>query len=310
MEYILEANNIYKNYSGYQALTDINIKIPKGSIYGLLGPNGAGKTTLIRLINQITKPDQGTILFNQEPLSSKHIIKIGYLPEERGLYKKMKVGEQAMYLAQLKGMSKKEAKAKLEYWFEKFGASTWWNKKVEDLSKGMAQKIQFIVTVVHEPELLILDEPFSGFDPINTELIKKEILELKKNGTTIIFSTHSMQSVEEICDHISLIHQSNCILQGSVQEIRQQHSKEAYEIHFEGNMISFSNALWTGFELLNQKSISKTEFIARVRAVQNQSINDLLGALIGATKIKSVQQVVPSFHDIFIESVNNAQQSS
>ena len=225
MKYIIKANKVVKRYSKHTALNKVCVKIPKGSIYGLLGPNGAGKTTLIRLINQISKPDEGEILFFNKPLTEEHISKIGYLPEERGLYKKMKIGEQAMYLAQLKGMSKTEAKEKLTEWFDKFDILDWWDSKVEDLSKGMAQKVQFIVTVVHEPELLILDEPFSGFDPINTELIKQEILELKKKGTTIIFSTHNMQSVEEICDHITLINQSEILIDGPVDVIKKQFSR-------------------------------------------------------------------------------------
>jgi ABC-2 type transport system ATP-binding protein len=242
------------------ALNNVSIKIPKGSIYGLLGPNGAGKTTFIRIINQITKPDKGEILFYNQPLTEIHTQKIGYLPEERGLYKTMKVGEQAIYLAQLKGMNRAIARKKLTEWFDKFDILNWWNKKVEDLSKGMAQKVQFIVTVVHEPELLILDEPFSGFDPINTELIKQEILELKNKGATIIFSTHNMQSVEEVCDHITLINKSETVIEGPINEVKRRFSNNTYDIHFTGNMISFTNALWTDFELLKKKEISKSEF--------------------------------------------------
>lgn len=309
MTYIIEAENITKSFSNHKALSNVNIKIPKGCIYGLLGPNGAGKTTFIRLINQISKPDTGAIKFNGEPLTDESVIKIGYLPEERGLYKKMKVGEQAMYLAQLKGMTKKEAKEKLIHWFEKFELMDWWNNRVEDLSKGMAQKVQFIVTVVHEPELLILDEPFSGFDPINTELIKKEILDLKQKGTTIIFSTHNMQSVEEICDHITLINQSEIIVEGSINDVKQQFSKNEFEIHFYGNMISFSTALWTGFELLNQQEISKNEFIVSVAPLGKQKINDLLGAIIGGCTVKSVKEKTASMHDIFIRAVEQANQN-
>ena len=206
---LFEAKNIHKQYAGHRALDGVSIQVPQGSIYGLLGPNGAGKTTFIRIINQITAPDSGNITFNGESLQQNHITQIGYLPEERGLYKKMKVGEQALYLAQLKGLSKKEAQEKLNYWFQKLEITSWWDKKVEELSKGMAQKVQFITTVLHEPQLLIFDEPFSGFDPVNTELIKKEILALKEQGATIIFSTHRMESVEELCDHIALINQGN-----------------------------------------------------------------------------------------------------
>jgi len=220
----LECNNITKQYTGHRALDDVSIAVPRGCIYGLLGPNGAGKTSLIRIINQITKPDSGAVLFNGEPLGQKHIKHVGYLPEERGLYKKMKVGDQAVYFARLRGMSKAEAEKKLLQWFRKFEIDTWWNKKVEELSKGMQQKIQFIITIVHEPELLIFDEPFSGFDPINVDLLKKEILQLKEQGTTIIFSTHNMSSVEELCDYICLIDNGKNILSGEIHEVRNQYA--------------------------------------------------------------------------------------
>jgi ABC-2 type transport system ATP-binding protein len=305
-KYIIKAHKVVKKYNKHTALNNVSIKIPKGSIYGLLGPNGAGKTTFIRLINQITKPDNGEIFFNNQPLSEEHIQKIGYLPEERGLYKKMKVGEQCMYLAQLKGMSKNNAKKKLIEWFDKFDIIDWWNKKVEDLSKGMAQKIQFIVTVVHEPELLILDEPFSGFDPINTELIKEEILELKKKGATIIFSTHNMQSVEEICDYITLINQSETIIEGPINEVKKRFSKNNFEIHFIGNMITFTNALWTDFEILKKQEISKTEFIVTVSPRKNSSINQLLHNILGGCEIKSVYESSAKMNDIFIKAVKES----
>ena len=224
---IFKAENVSKAYAGHVAIENISVEVPEGSIFGVLGPNGAGKTTFIRIINQITGPDTGSLWFDGERLEQKHLVNIGYLPEERGLYKKMKVGEQALYLCQLKGLPKKEALQKLKYWFEKFGIEAWWNKKVEELSKGMAQKVQFIVTVLHEPKLLILDEPFSGFDPINTNLIKSEILELKKKGTTIIFSTHNMGSVEELCDHITLINKSRNILEGQIDEIRKKYKSNS-----------------------------------------------------------------------------------
>ncbi len=303
IKYIIKAHKVVKRYNNHTALNKVSIKIPKGSIYGLLGPNGAGKTTFIRLINQISKPDKGEILFYNKPLTEEHIQKIGYLPEERGLYKKMKVGEQVMYLAQLKGMSKIGAKTKLTEWFDKFDILDWWDKKIEDLSKGMAQKIQFIVTVVHEPELLILDEPFSGFDPINTELIKQEILELKKKGTTIIFSTHNMQSVEEICDYITLINQSETIIEGPIEEVKKQFSKNTYVIHFIGNMITFTNALWTGFELLKKEEISKTEFKVTVSPNGKNSINELLQNILHGCKIKSIYESSAKMHDIFIKAV-------
>ena len=300
---MLSIKNLNKNFGGLKAVNDVSLNIKQGSITGLIGPNGAGKTTFIRLINQITKSDKGEILFYNKPLAEEHIQKIGYLPEERGLYKKMKVGEQSMYLAQLKGMSKIEAKRKLTEWFDKFDILDWWDKKVEDLSKGMAQKIQFIVTVVHEPDLLILDEPFSGFDPINTELIKQEILELKERGTTIIFSTHNMQSVEEICDYITLINQSETVIEGPIEEIKKKFSKNTFDIHFIGNMITFTNALWTGFELLKKEEISKTEFKVTVCPTGQNSINELIKNIVQGCEIKSVYESSAKMHDIFIKAV-------
>ncbi len=229
-ENLLIVKDVVKQYGDYLALNKVNISIPKGSIYGLLGPNGAGKTTLMRIINQITAPDSGSLLFDGLPLTKHHIAEIGYLPEERGLYNKMKVGEQALYLAQLKGMSYAEALEKLKFWFQKLEMLAWWNKTVEELSKGMAQKIQFVVTVIHEPKLLIFDEPFSGFDPINAAIIRQEILELSKKGTTIIFSTHRMESVEEICDHIALINKAETILEGPIEKIKKQFTNNTYEV--------------------------------------------------------------------------------
>ncbi len=230
MNNLLEVNGVSKYFGDFRALNDVSISIPKGSIFGLLGPNGAGKTTLIRVINQITMPDSGSVFLDGESLSQKHIEDIGYLPEERGLYKSMKVGEQCIYLAQLKGLSKAEAKKRLKYWFERLEIGDWWNKKIQELSKGMAQKIQFVVTVLHEPKLLIFDEPFSGFDPINANLIKDEILRLRENGATVIFSTHRMESVEELCDDIALIHESNKILDGNLVDIKRQFKINTYEV--------------------------------------------------------------------------------
>ena len=230
MNTLLEATNISKNFGEFQALSDVSIQVPKHSIFGLLGPNGAGKTTLIRIINQITMPDVGHVILDGEPLKPEHVQYIGYLPEERGLYKSMKVGEQALYLAQLKGLSYRQAKQRLNHWFEKFEISHWWDKKIEELSKGMAQKIQFIVTVLHQPKLLIFDEPFSGFDPINANLIKDEILQLRDEGATVIFSTHRMESVEELCDHIALIHQSKKILDGNLIDIKRKHKTNTFEV--------------------------------------------------------------------------------
>jgi ABC-2 type transport system ATP-binding protein len=284
-------------------LHNISLHVPQQSIFGLLGPNGAGKTSLIRIINQITAPDKGEIFFEREILAPKHIGQIGYLPEERGLYKKMQVGEQALYLAQLKGMSKKEATVKLKQWFEKFEIDGWWNKKVEELSKGMAQKVQFITTVLHEPKLLILDEPFSGFDPINANLIKKEILELREKGSTIIFSTHNMESVEEICDHIALINKSKKILDGKVTEIKDAYRSNSYEIIFEGNMIAFSTALWTGFEILSTTTDRGRTHVKVKGTDDKMSVNALIGALLNHVRIISVHELTPSMNEIFIQKV-------
>ncbi len=302
MSAILSAKNIVKNYSNHVALNDVTIEVPKGSIYGLLGPNGAGKTSLIRIINQITAPDQGEILFDGEPLSPKHIEQIGYLPEERGLYKKMEVGEQALYLAQLKGMSKAEAKSKLKEWFKKFDITPWWSKKVEELSKGMAQKVQFIVTVLHEPKLLILDEPFSGFDPINTNLIKSEILRLKEEGASIILSTHNMGSVEEICEHIALINNSKKILSGEVKQIQHDFKEGVYEVSFKGNMVGFTNALWAGCELLSTQEQDDYK-IARVKLLNDKSPNEILKAIVSEVEVYGLKEIIPSMNDIFIKQV-------
>jgi ABC-2 type transport system ATP-binding protein len=299
---ILHVKRVYKSYAGHEALRNISLHVKKQSIFGLLGPNGAGKTTLIRIINQITAPDKGEIFFEKEILSRKHIAQIGYLPEERGLYKKMKVGEQAIYLAQLKGMSKGEATYKLKEWFEKFEITEWWDKKIEELSKGMAQKVQFITTVLHEPKLLILDEPFSGFDPINTNLIKKEILELRDKGSTIIFSTHNMESVEEICDDIALINKSKKILEGKVLEIKESYKSNVFEIVFIGNMIAFTNALWTSFELISSKQDNGRIFV-KIRANKSSDMNELIKTIINDVQIISVNEITPSMNDIFIQKV-------
>lgn len=300
---LLEAHNIVKRYHNHTALNNVSISVPKGSVYGLLGPNGAGKTSLIRIINQITGPDSGHVLFEGKPLSPNHVEMIGYMPEERGLYRKMKVGEQAEYLAQLKGLSKSEARKRLKYWFEKLGIMGWYNKKIEELSKGMAQKVQFVVTVLHEPPLLIFDEPFSGFDPVNAELIKNEILELKAKGSTIIFSTHRMESVEEMCDYIALINKSEKILDGAVKDIRHQYRNNLYEVDFEGNLISFTNALWTGFELVNKMSETDKLHKAYVRLLGTSTPNDLLNAVLPASKIHGFREIIPTVGEIFISKV-------
>lgn len=304
MESILSIKNIHKQYANHIALNDVSIEIPSQKIFGLLGPNGAGKTSLIRIINQITGPDKGEVWFNGERLSPKHVDFIGYLPEERGLYKKMSVGEQAMYLAQLKGLKKSDAKQRLNHWFKKFEIETWWDKKVEELSKGMQQKIQFIVTVLHEPKLLILDEPFSGFDPINAQLIKNEILELKQKGATIIFSTHNMGSVEELCDNIALINKAEKILDGTVADIRKKYSSSTYTIKFKGNMISFVNTLWAGAEVLDKKTEGDVNTVT-LKLLRGNTPNQLLEAILPITQIISFNEIVPSMNDIFISVVEN-----
>lgn len=300
MNHLLQAIGIEKSYGTYQALQDIHLTIPEGSVFGLLGPNGAGKTSFIRIINQITGPDQGQILFNGEPLAQRHIYRIGYLPEERGLYKKMSVGEQAMYLAQLKGLSKSDAKTKLKTWFEKFEIGHWWDKKVEELSKGMAQKVQFIVTVLHQPELLIFDEPFSGFDPVNAQLIKDEILELNRNGATIIFSTHRMESVEQMCDHIALINKGRVILNGELKGIRNQYKTNTYHIGFSGAVAW--EKLPEGLELLSAEPDQ-----ARVKMNAPDGSNKLLSWMLPQAQIHQVQEEIPSVNDIFIQYVTEHQ---
>ncbi len=304
MQSILSAQHIVKKYANHTALNDVSIEIPTQSIFGLLGPNGAGKTSLIRIINQITGPDQGTVLFDGQQLSPKHIEQIGYLPEERGLYKKMKVGEQALYLAQLKGLSGADARKKLKHWFEKFEMMTWWDKKVEELSKGMQQKVQFIVTVLHEPKLLILDEPFSGFDPINANLIKNEILNLKNQGATILFSTHNMGSVEELCDNIALINRSQKILDGPVKEIRKQNKTNIFELTFKGTLVGFTNAMWAGAKLIDH-SADEDMNTARVKLIGKTSPNELLQSILQAVEIHSFKEIIPSMNDIFISKVQN-----
>jgi len=294
-EHILIARNIVKQYENHLALNDVSLEIPKGSIYGLLGPNGAGKTTLMKIINQITAPDSGEIIFNNEKLIRKHISQIGYLPEERGLYRKMKVGEQSLYLAQLKGMSKKEATVKLKTWFEKLDILQWWDKKVEELSKGMAQKVQFAITVIHNPNLLIFDEPFSGFDPVNTSIIRKEILELKEKGTSIIFSTHRMESVEEICDEITLIDNGISILQGEINIIKDQFRNNTFQIEVNSNNLKLD-----GFEIIDQDD---NHFTVKVPADRNSK--ELITEILKTSEIISFNEKIPSMEEIFIKTVSN-----
>lgn len=299
---IFQANNIVKEYAGHVALSSVSISVREASIFGLLGPNGAGKTTLIRIINQITAPDSGELFFDGRPMKADDIYQIGYLPEERGLYKKMKVGEQALYLAQLKGMSKKDALKSLKYWFEKFEIQGWWGKKVEELSKGMAQKVQFITTVIHQPKLLIFDEPFSGFDPINANLLKNEILELKKKGTTIIFSTHNMSSVEEICDHIALINQSKKILDGQIDEVKERFKSNTFEITYKGEPANLQEKLGSHFDILNHDTDSHLKQL-KVKFLNGNSNNDLLKILMNQFEIVSFKETIPSMNDVFIRVV-------
>jgi ABC-2 type transport system ATP-binding protein len=296
---ILEVKNVSKSYANHKALDNVSLTIPKGCIYGLLGPNGAGKTSLIRIVNQITGPDAGQIFFDGEPLSEKNIYQIGYLPEERGLYKKMKVGEQLLYLARLKGLKKDEAMEKLRYWFEKFEIKTWWDKTVDDLSKGMQQKIQFVATVLHQPKLIILDEPFSGFDPINASIIKDEILELKAKGSTIIFSTHRMESVEELCDYVALINKSKKVLEGSKADIKAQYKSNTFSVAYKGN-INIDNK---SFEIEEPKIETEGIGFSVLKAKEGFSSNQIISELIAQVDIKSFKEDVASMNDIFIKSV-------
>jgi ABC-2 type transport system ATP-binding protein len=302
---IIEIKGLHKSYSDHKALDNINLSIDESKIFGLLGPNGAGKTTLIRIINQILEPDQGEVKFAGEHLSRKHIHSIGYLPEERGLYKKMKVGEQVLYLAQLKGLSKKDAKQKLSHWFEKLGAENWWNKKVEDLSKGMAQKIQFITTVLHEPKVLILDEPLSGLDPVNSLLIKNEILELKKKNTSIILSTHDMNSVEEICEEVAIIHNSKKILQGSINEIKKNYEENLWTILYSGNQMNFTNAVWGGWELKNHTNLNQNINKAEIKLLNDFTINKFIKGIVDHVEILEINKKIPSINDVFIKATTD-----
>jgi ABC-2 type transport system ATP-binding protein len=305
MRNLLEVKNVVKTYGDFTALNDVSLKIPKESVFGLLGPNGAGKTSLIRIVNQITMPDSGKILLDGEPLAPKHIAHIGYLPEERGLYKSMKVGEQALYLAQLKGMSKHEAKKRLQYWFDKFDISAWWDKKIEELSKGMAQKVQFIVTVLHQPKLLIFDEPFSGFDPINAQLIAKEILQLREEGATIIFSTHRMESVEEMCDEIALIDKSNKILDGKLADIKRNFRTHTFQVG-----LTTTNARTVALELKQNFEVSPSNLkllteglTLNVKLTDGNSANDLLSFLTNRGEVQHFVELIPTANDIFIQAV-------
>lgn len=298
---LLEVENVVKQFAEHRALDGVSLSVPENSVYGLLGPNGAGKTTLIRIINCITAPDSGEVRLNGKRMTAEDVRHIGYLPEERGLYKKMKIGEQALYLAQLRGMSKNDALKSLKYWFEKFEIQGWWDKKVEELSKGMAQKVQFITTILHNPKLLIFDEPFSGFDPVNADLLKREILELRDKGATIIFSTHNMSTVEDLCENISLVDKSKIVLQGNVAQIRASHATNTYMLQSTKRVDS------VGFELI--ETVQKNGiFESRIKKHASDSNNALLEKLMSQTDILSFQEVLPSMNDIFIQTVSTPQQ--
>jgi ABC-2 type transport system ATP-binding protein len=308
MSNLLVTQSVSKNFGNFRALNNVSIEVPKGSIFGLLGPNGAGKTTLIRIINQITIPDHGSVLLEGSGLRPEHIKDIGYLPEERGLYKSMKVGEQALYLAQLKGMNKSDAKKQLKYWFEKLEIGDWWNKKIQELSKGMAQKIQFVVTVLHRPKLLIFDEPFSGFDPINANLIKDEILQLRNEGATVIFSTHRMESVEELCDHIALIHKSNKILDGKLQDIKRDYKTNTFEVGLvTSNEAQLTQEINTRFATTqaNFKSLND-DLKLNIQLKSGETSNDLLSFLTSRAEVNHFNELVPTANDIFIQTVKNS----
>ncbi len=300
---MLTCSNIVKRYGAFTALNGVSIEVPAGKVFGLLGPNGAGKTTLIRIITRITGPDEGQVLFEGRPMTDADVAKLGYLPEERGLYKKMKVGEQAVYLARLKGLSKADATKRLKDWFERWEIDGWWNKKVEELSKGMAQKVQFITTVLHGPRLLILDEPFSGFDPINAELVRGEILRLRDEGTTIMLSTHSMASVEELCDHIALINNATVMLHGEVKRIRRQYATSTYRVEFKGTRVALANGLGFSGELVDLAE-GADQSVARIRLAKDATPNTVLRQLVASVEVHGVQEEVPRMHDIFIRVVS------
>ena len=301
---LLKIENVTKSFASHVALDDVSLSIPEGSIYGLLGPNGAGKTTLLRIINRIIVPDNGRVLFGGKEITAEDICSIGYMPEERGLYKKMKVGEQAIFFARLKGMSRKEATEKLKAWFQKFGIEEWWNKSIGELSKGMAQKVQFITTVLHEPKLLIFDEPFSGFDPINANLLKEEILALRDKGATIIFSTHNMSSVEEVCDHITLIDKAKNILSGNVDEIRHRHGSNIFEISYRGKEETLIKSMTGVCEVMESKPAPTGYNRMKVHIASDAEVRQVIAAANDNVEIRSFNEVIPSMNDIFIRAVN------
>lgn len=300
---MLKVENISKSFFRKQALDNVSLEVNKGELFGLLGPNGAGKTTLIRIINRIIEPDSGSVRINGDLMTRKHLENIGYMPEERGLYKSMTVEDHAVFLGRLRGLSGEDVKAKLNYWLERFEISDWKKKRIEELSKGMAQKVQFICTVLHEPDLLILDEPYSGFDPINTELIKNELIAMRNNGKTVILSTHNMKSVEEICDRVALIHHSKKLVEGRVSDLQAERKEGLYAIRFRGNMIAFATALWAGFEVVDTSNPSDNLFVVKVKLRGENTFDDLLNVLIGHIQIEAAWEVLPSMQDIFISIV-------
>ena len=304
MSNIITAEHITKRFSAHMALDDVSVEIPRGSVYGLLGPNGAGKTTLIRTINRITLPDEGRILFDGRPITQQDIFRIGYLPEERGLYRKMKVGDQALFLARLKGLSRYEALIRLKEWFTRFGIEEWWNKKVEDLSKGMAQKFQFMVTVVHRPELLIFDEPFSGFDPINANLLKEEIMRLRDEGATVIFSTHNMSSVEEICDHITLINKSRNVLSGKVDDIRRSYGGNTFSVQYKGDGKAIIEKLQGVCEVLENEESAMGFSSLKIHIERNEDVRSVVALVNDTVEMRQFIETMPSMNDIFIRAVN------
>ncbi len=300
---MLELTNVTKRFNRKMALDEVSLTLNSGEIFGLLGPNGAGKTTLIRIINRIVEQDSGVVRFKGDLMQQKHLASIGYLPEERGLYKSMTVEAHARFLGALRGMTRRDVDTALNYWLDKFDIQSWRKKRIEELSKGMAQKVQFLCSVLHEPELLILDEPFSGFDPVNVELVKKELIEMKMKGKTILISTHNMRSVEEICDRVALIHQSKKVLEGKVSELQEQTKSGEYAVKFRGNMVVFVNALWTGFELVDKEILGDDKFIARLKMRGGSTFEDLLKVLMGQVKIEAAWEVLPSMQDVFISTV-------
>ena len=300
---MLEVRNISKSFYRKEALNDVSFTVGKGEIFGLLGPNGAGKTTMIRVINRIVESDSGSVRINGDLMVNDDLKHIGYLPEERGLYKNMTVEEHAMFLGRLRGLSKADVNTKIDYWFDRFEINDWRKKRIEQLSKGMAQKVQFICTVLHEPKLLILDEPFSGFDPVNVELIKQELIEMKAAGKTIILSSHNMKSVEEICDRVVLIDKAKKVAEGSIAELQEERKAGLYAVKFRGSMIAFVNALWTGFEVVDKDIHGGDKFTVRLKMRNESSFDDLLKVLIGQVKIEAAWEVLPSMQDVFIDIV-------